>query len=58
MEYTVFHAKRRNKLSLSHHTELLIFSRAFSSAGFPNLEQPNGISKDDGRRPNGMTFFP
>ena len=35
-----------------------IFSHAFSSAGFPNIIQPPGISRDDGKRPDGMTLIP
>ena len=35
-----------------------IFSHAFSSAGFPNVLQPPGISRDDGKRPDGMTLIP
>ncbi len=34
-----------------------IFSHAFSSAGHPNIIQPPGISRDDGR-PDGMTITP
>ncbi|XP_037026722.1 uncharacterized protein LOC119067714 [Bradysia coprophila] len=35
-----------------------IFSHAFSSAGFPNIIQPPGISRDDGKRPDGVTLIP
>lgn len=35
-----------------------VFSHAFSSAGFPNIKQPPGISRDDGKRPDGMTLIP
>ena len=35
-----------------------VFSRAFSSAGIPNILQPPGISRDDGKRPDGMTLIP
>jgi len=35
-----------------------VFSHAVSSAGFPNILQPPGISRDDGKRPDGMTLIP
>jgi len=30
----------------------------FYSAGFPNIVQPLGISRDDAKRPDGMTLIP
>ena len=41
-----------------HDTMNNIFSHAFSSASFPNIVQPPGISRDDGKRPDGMTLIP
>jgi len=35
-----------------------VFSHAFSSAAFPNILQPPGISRDDGKRVDGMTIIP
>lgn len=35
-----------------------ICSHAFSSAGIPNILQPPGISRSDGKRPDGMTLTP
>src|ERR1700704_2377336 len=44
---------------ISRHDEAYkIVSHAFSSAGFPNIIQPPGISRDDGKRPDGMTLIP
>jgi len=34
------------------------FSYGFSAADFPTLLQPPGISRDDGKRPDGMTLIP
>jgi len=35
-----------------------IFHHTFSSAGIPNITQPPGISRNDGKRPDGMTLIP
>lgn len=35
-----------------------IFSMAFSSAGCPNILEPHGLSRRDGKRPDGMTSYP
>src|ERR1700744_6253921 len=34
-----------------------LFSEAFFSAGHSNILQPTGISRTDGKRPDGMTLF-
>jgi len=34
------------------------FAHAISSAGFPTMLQPPGISRDDGKKPDGMTLTP
>jgi len=35
-----------------------IYSHAFSSTDIPNIIQPPGISRVDGKRPDGMTLIP
>lgn len=35
-----------------------IISHTFSSAGIPNIIQPPGISRVDGKKPDGMTLIP
>ena len=35
-----------------------IFAQSFSIAGIPNITQPPGISRDDGKRPDGLTLIP
>ncbi len=32
--------------------------RALESSGVPSRRAPTGVSRDDGKRPDGMTFFP
>jgi hypothetical protein len=44
---------------LSRHGEInKIISKALSSAGYPNILEPPGISRVDGKRPDGMTLVP
>lgn len=35
-----------------------IIRRALQSAGFPSILEPVGLSRNDGKRPDGMTTFP
>lgn len=35
-----------------------IIRRAFVSAGVPSVLEPNGLMRDDGKRPDGMTIVP
>lgn len=35
-----------------------IIKRALSSADFPSILEPNGLARADGKRPDGMTYFP
>ena len=35
-----------------------IIKRALSSAHIPSILEPNGVSRSDGKRPNGMTIYP
>lgn len=41
-----------------HHEINKIIAMAFRAAGFPNTTEPYGISRSDGKRPDGMTSFP
>ena len=34
------------------------FSRAFTSAGVPVTKEPSGLSRSDGKRPDGLTLVP
>jgi hypothetical protein len=35
-----------------------VFSRALTSAGFPNVREVPGLCRDDGKRPDGVTLAP
>ena len=35
-----------------------IIKRALSSAHIPSILEPNGVSRSDGKRPDGMTIYP
>lgn len=41
-----------------HHQVNDLIKRALGSAGFPSVLEPLGISREDGKRPDGMTLFP
>lgn len=44
---------------LSRHSMLNdVVKRALGSAGCPSVLEPTGISRDDGKRPDGMTLIP
>jgi len=35
-----------------------VISRAFASAGVPAMKEPSGLSRSDGRRPDGLSLIP
>ena len=35
-----------------------VIARAFQSAGIPSTKEPNGLSRSDGKRPDGLTLIP
>jgi len=41
-----------------HHVLNDVVARAFASAGFPVSKEPAGLSRVDGKRPDGMTLIP
>jgi len=41
-----------------HHVLNDMVARAFASAGSPVSKEPAGLSRVDGKRPDGMTFIP
>lgn len=43
----------------ARHNEInKVFSMAFAAAGFPNTMEPPGLSRQDGKRPDGLTCYP
>ncbi|KAJ4451071.1 hypothetical protein ANN_02508 [Periplaneta americana] len=48
-----------SKGRLSRHSSLNdIIKRALTSSGFPSILDPSGISRSDGKRPDGLTLVP
>jgi len=48
-----------SKVKYSKHSEInKVFSTAFRTAGFPNKLEPQGLSRHDGKRPDGLTSYP
>ena len=41
-----------------HHALNDVVARAFTSANIPVTKEPNGLSRLDGKRPDGLTLFP
>jgi len=41
-----------------HHALNDVVSRAFAAAGIPVCEEPTGLNRTDGKRPDGMTLIP
>lgn len=56
-----YHALTCNKTRgkyVQHYDINNIFSMAFNSAGFPTDLEPYGLSRRDGKRPDGLTCYP
>ena len=50
---------RRNGGRASRHSEANdVIQRALASAGIPAIKEPQGMSRDDGKRPDGVTLIP
>jgi hypothetical protein len=50
---------KRSSGRLSRHSAINhIISKALSTAGFPNIMEPPGVSRSDGKRPDGMSLIP
>ena len=43
---------------MRHHALNDVIARAFASAGVPAMKEPTGLSRSDGRRPDGLTLLP
>lgn len=44
--------------SSRHHALNDVVARAFASAGIPSSKEPKGLSRSDGKRPDGLTLIP
>ena len=53
-----FVCKRSPGRTSRHHALNDIVARAFASAGIPAVKEPNGLSRLDGKRPDGLTLIP
>ena len=50
---------RKSAGRFSRHAQVNdIIKRALSSAHIPSILEPNGVSRSDGKRPDGMTIYP
>jgi len=53
-----FVCKRSPGRTSRHHALNDIVARAFASAGIPAVKEPNGLTRLDGKRPDGLTLIP
>jgi len=47
-----------NNKTARHHALNDVVARAFAAAGIPVYKEPTGLSRTDGKRPDGMTLIP
>jgi len=53
-----FVCKHASGKILRHQALNDVISRAFASAGVPAMKEPSGLSRSDGRRPDGLSLIP
>lgn len=53
-----FVCKRASGRTARHHALNELVARAFGSAGIPVTKEPNGLSRSDGKRPDGLSLIP
>ena len=53
-----FVCKRASGRTARHHALNELVARAFVSAGIPVTKEPNGLSRSDGKRPDGLSLIP
>ena len=53
-----FCCKRAPSRSSRHHSLNDLLARAMASAGIPVVKEPVGLSRQDGKRPDGLTLIP
>ena len=53
-----FICKRAPGRTIRHHHLNELIARALSAASIPNTKEPQGLSRSDGKRPDGLTLVP
>ena len=43
---------------IRHHSLNDLIARSFSAAGVPVIKEPTGLSRSDGKRPDGLSLVP
>jgi len=54
----VYGAKKAPSRTSRHHALNDLVARAFASAAIPMAKEPQGLSRADGKRPDGLTMVP
>ena len=58
MDLPCFVCKRSPGQTSRHHALNDVIARALASAGIPAVKEPHGLSRMDGKRPDGLTLIP
>jgi len=53
-----FVCKKAHGKTIRHHSLNDLIARSFSASGVPVVKEPTGLSRSDGKRPNGLSLVP